>query len=269
MLRMAFWFALSLCAVMQFADFGPFLRHNFDFNGDHPVNAFFAKVEVGYGTQHKSTRPSDAPDPAAHFDRCGPGRDGLKIARRQRPGLFPTDGDFDILFRTVWGEARSQGDDEVAAVVHVILNRWIVGCMGRRLREVLLDARQFSCWNVKDLNHRVVTLPVGALEKNARFRRLRALAFDIVDRRLQGSEDPTKGALCYFHPKSMVPAGSVPDWSLGRPQRAIGDAIVVDCLYSPPASVGLQSSRRSSDAAIVAIAARDVDPIGALIRGLE
>lgn len=58
-----------------------------------------------------------------------------------------------ILARTLWGEARGEGRDGMAAVASVVLNRvkrqtyW-----GRTVEEVCRKPYQFSCWNANDPN---------------------------------------------------------------------------------------------------------------------
>ncbi|HLD95340.1 MAG TPA: cell wall hydrolase [Alphaproteobacteria bacterium] len=71
--------------------------------------------------------------------------------------------DKDILARTIYGEARGEyfsrvgGLSALIAVGNVVLNRmkrkkWF----GTTVREVCLKPFQFSCWNEKDPNFRVV-----------------------------------------------------------------------------------------------------------------
>lgn len=59
------------------------------------------------------------------------------------------------LARTIWGEARGEGQDGMTAVANVVMNRvkrpryW-----GRNVDEVCLKPYQFSCWNQGDPNLR-------------------------------------------------------------------------------------------------------------------
>ncbi len=68
-----------------------------------------------------------------------------------------TDHDYDILARTLYGEARGEykkvGIAALIAVANVIVNRFKGNKKyGQSLTEVCLKARQFSCWNADDPN---------------------------------------------------------------------------------------------------------------------
>lgn len=59
--------------------------------------------------------------------------------------------DQEIVARTLWGEARSQGVMGMVAVACVIMNRsYNPGWWGSNLRGVCLAPMQFSCWNDAD-----------------------------------------------------------------------------------------------------------------------
>lgn len=59
--------------------------------------------------------------------------------------------DQEIIARTLWGEARSQGVIGMTAVACVIMNRSNnPGWWGNSLRGVCLAPMQFSCWNDND-----------------------------------------------------------------------------------------------------------------------
>ena len=63
----------------------------------------------------------------------------------------------DIVARTIWAEARSEGLDGMAAVANVIQNRAEnPGWWGRDLESVCLHPWQFSCWNVSDPQRSVI-----------------------------------------------------------------------------------------------------------------
>lgn len=62
-------------------------------------------------------------------------------------------GDEELLARTLWGEARSEGEDGMQAIACVVLNRvknprW----WGTDVQSVLKKPYQFSCWNKSDKN---------------------------------------------------------------------------------------------------------------------
>lgn len=62
-----------------------------------------------------------------------------------------TDRELDVLTRTVYGEASSESNEGIAAVVHVIANR-LKGNYGKDIIEICLKPLQFSCWNTNDPN---------------------------------------------------------------------------------------------------------------------
>lgn len=68
------------------------------------------------------------------------------------PALPATDAPtVDVIARTLWGEARSQGATGMHAVCNVIQNRARnPGWWGHDLRSVCLSPWQFSCWNAND-----------------------------------------------------------------------------------------------------------------------
>ena len=58
----------------------------------------------------------------------------------------------EIAARTVWMEARNQGDAGMSAVAHVLRNRVADGRWGTSFATVCLAPFQFSCWNTADPN---------------------------------------------------------------------------------------------------------------------
>lgn len=119
----------------------------------------------------------------------------------------------DILARTLWGEARSEGEAGMRAVAAVIINRRARDGIERirSVREICLAAYQFSCWNVGDPN-RIKVLTVD--ESDAAFR----LALTIAAEALSGTMvDPTSGAT-HYHAAHIRPY-----WSRDRlPSARIG-----------------------------------------------
>lgn len=72
-----------------------------------------------------------------------------------------TDHDFDIMARTLYGEARGEyvqvGVAALMAVANVIVNRFKGRKKyGKTLAEVCLKPRQFSCWNEGDPNRSLI-----------------------------------------------------------------------------------------------------------------
>lgn len=118
--------------------------------------------------------------------------------------------DEEIAIRTIWGEARSEGEAGMRAVAHVLLNRLNSGRWGASLAQVCLWPVQFSCWNTTDPNR----------EKIAALADDDALLYQINDWLDQAinDADPTNGSTHYYA------AGTpVPNWSFhGRFQVQIG-----------------------------------------------
>jgi len=119
----------------------------------------------------------------------------------------------DILARTLWGEARSEGETGMRAVAAVFINRRARDGIERirSVREICLAAYQFSCWNVGDPN-RIKVLTVD--ESDGPFR----IALNIAAEALSGTMvDPTGGAT-HYHAAHIHPY-----WSHGRtPSASIG-----------------------------------------------
>lgn len=63
-------------------------------------------------------------------------------------------GDLWTCAQTSWSEARNQGSDGIAAVIHVMQNRGLYHqrWMGLSLSDICKAPWQFSCWNIGDPN---------------------------------------------------------------------------------------------------------------------
>ncbi len=112
-------------------------------------------------------------------------------------------GAIDILSRTVYGEARNQGDNGMAAVAWVVRNRadhprW----WGQDIASVCICPWQFSCWNKADPN-RVIIQNID--ERDSIFRTASEISRSVVEGRIA---DPTNGADSYF-----AVASDAPDWA--------------------------------------------------------
>ena len=121
--------------------------------------------------------------------------------------------DIDILTRTIWGEARGEGEEGMLAVGHVILNRVARGgWWGNSVTEVCKKPYQFSCWNTGDPNRlEMMSLNV----EDVSMRECHWAALTVI---LGKHRDNTEGS-CHYHTH-----GVSPDWSKGlSPVRSIGD----------------------------------------------
>ncbi len=95
--------------------------------------------------------------------------------------------------RTIWGEARGEGDAGMKGVAHVLLNRLKDGRWGSTLGSVCLAPYQFSCWNLGDPNRRLMlSLGSGSPELEPA-----GAAFNEARGERDGGIDPTKGATHY------------------------------------------------------------------------
>lgn len=73
--------------------------------------------------------------------------------------------DQEVVARTLWGEARSQGVMGMVAVACVIMNRsHNPGWWGSNLRGVCTAPLQFSCWNDNDPQEKRMRSPIDDME---------------------------------------------------------------------------------------------------------
>jgi len=106
--------------------------------------------------------------------------------------------EIDTLARTLWGEARGEGEAGMIAIAAVVLNRVRISAehggrywWGRSIETVCRAKSQFSCWNPGDPN-RAKLLAVD--DSDPAFRVAKAVAAEAVAGRLT---DPTYGATTY------------------------------------------------------------------------
>jgi len=117
-----------------------------------------------------------------------------------------------VAARTVWMEARGEGEAGQRAVAHVLTNQLASGRWGKSLASVCLLPFQFSCWNDTDPNRRAV---LALADDDAA---LAAMAGYVADA-LAGATDPTHGATHYYAQSLAAP----PRWARGRtPTAEIG-----------------------------------------------
>jgi N-acetylmuramoyl-L-alanine amidase len=118
---------------------------------------------------------------------------------------------------TMWGEARSGGEEAMRAVGHVIDNRRRSGAHGTYATETVSEAWQFSCWNKGDPNYAAM-MNVDALRPDSEDQLMWLTAKRVAEEILSGqSADPTGGAL-FYHTAAVSPR-----WSAGlAPVSVIG-----------------------------------------------
>lgn len=86
--------------------------------------------------------------------------DGKAVTTETTPEDFYREMQTDILARTLWGEARGEGDSGLEAVACVILNRVKIAqerggfWWGNNIIQVCQKPYQFSCWNRSDPSYK-------------------------------------------------------------------------------------------------------------------
>lgn len=115
------------------------------------------------------------------------------------------DSDIDTLARTIYGEARGEGEEGMRAVACVVINRvthpaW----WGHDVSNVCCTPWQFSCWNKNDPNRSII---LAATPSDPVFASANLIAQQAVSGQLV---DITEGATSYYDKRMPVP----PAWSL-------------------------------------------------------
>jgi N-acetylmuramoyl-L-alanine amidase len=126
--------------------------------------------------------------------------------------------DQEIFAKTIFGEARNQGDLGMVAVASVIMNRsekpswW----GGPDVRSICLKPWQFSCWNKNDPNRHLL-LNTPANDKDF------AYCMELAARAMaEELPDCTNEATSYYARSMKAP----PHWAFGlTPCAEIGDHI--------------------------------------------
>ncbi|WP_395645170.1 cell wall hydrolase [Terricaulis sp.] len=145
-----------------------------------------------------------------------PAEPQLQAAAPARPFVEPDPDDVHLLAATMWGEARSEGEEGMRAVGHVIVNR-IGDRFGADLETVVRAPKQFSAWNLGDPNRALVMHPeryaTGGVNQ-ATWEVAQTVAYQVLSGQ---SVDPTNGAL-FYHTRAISPY-----WSrYGQGRNVIG-----------------------------------------------
>lgn len=125
--------------------------------------------------------------------------------------------EIDVLARTLWGEARGEGETGMHAVANVVMNRvrnprW----WGNTVETVCLQPAQFTCWSHKDPNYE--KLKAVTVETDQVFAKAVEIATKAID---VGITDITGGADHYYNPFHANPK-----WALeSRVTKKIGNHI--------------------------------------------
>jgi spore germination cell wall hydrolase CwlJ-like protein len=135
---------------------------------------------------------------------------------REVPLIEVDETEVRLLAATVWGEARSEGEDGMRAVAHVMVNR-IGDRFGEDLATVILSPKQFSVWNRRDPNRRIVqrlARDPASVATDAEWATAERIAREVLSGQ---SVDPTGGAL-FYHTRAVRPR-----WArVGQGRQEIG-----------------------------------------------
>lgn len=110
------------------------------------------------------------------------------------------EADVELLARTMWGEARNQGDEGMEAVCRVILNRQGTKDKWKTIEAVITDPKQFSVWN----KHNVNNSKARKVFHNKQYKRALQIARICLYR---SHEDITQGAT-HYHATYVNPSWS-------------------------------------------------------------
>lgn len=166
-----------------------------------------------------------------------------QITAAAQPELQPmpvNEDEVRLLAATAWGEARSEGEDGMRAVAHVMVNR-VGNRFGEDLATVILSPKQFSVWNSGDPNRRLVA---GLYQHPDRYN-IGGADWDTAQRVarevLSGqSVDPTNGAL-FYHTRAIRPRWS----SIGQGRQVIGAHV----FYADVPDPGIRDTPRTINVA--------------------
>lgn len=96
--------------------------------------------------------------------------------------------EIDLLAKTIYGEARGESFLGKIAVGFVPMNRLAAGGrFGNTLYDVILRPKQFSCWNMEDVNLKAIAMAFDSASM-AQCRAAAVIAYFGLQ------EDPTKGS---------------------------------------------------------------------------
>lgn len=110
------------------------------------------------------------------------------------------EAEIDVIARTIWGEARGEGIEGMAAVADVIRNRVKAGAWyGATFEEVCKKPKQFSCWNTNDPNYQKL---LHVNDSDEQFKYAKLIAGATVD----GTLENITGGATHYHARTMYPS---------------------------------------------------------------
>lgn len=116
--------------------------------------------------------------------------------------------EIDILARTIYGEARGESISGQEAIASVVLNRVAFASRrggfwwGNTISEVCLKPWQFSCWNEKDPNSKIIK---QVSETDVAF----CICRRIAARAIAGVLDDLTSGATHYHVKKLRPKWSI------------------------------------------------------------
>lgn len=150
------------------------------------------------------------------------GQDHVETADKTRKSVqdYYDEVTVDVLARTLWGEARSEGRAGMTAVAAVVMNRVALAqragsfWWGNTVVQVCQKPYQFSCWNRSDPNFR----KLQAVDETDYYF---ATALRIARRAVVGAIPDETGGATHYHTKAIMPY-----WAKGKePSAVIGQHI--------------------------------------------
>lgn len=185
-----------------------------------PVNPQFrGKRSLNYDTPDLGVPiPPELPRPKTKQVYPGQRGDAGTVLVADASGAIPhpsgtiyDERDIDAVTRTMLGEAAGEGDEGLAAVAHVLLNRQDAGKYGGSLYDIAHAPKQFSAWNSKGNGGNGL---VDVSADDPRYQEARQIAEQVLNGQ---HEDNTGGATNYFAPKGMTGKNGTkkgdPDWA--------------------------------------------------------
>lgn len=179
----------------------------------------------------------------------------LSINDNKNKKFSYTAEDRDYFIRTTVTEVGNQIPEEIEWVANVIINRHLSGEYGNSIKDVTTYCKvykstrvkyvgkkkhkkrkityytskkvcQFSVWNPYDNSYNLVS--TDRVYSHPQWNRVSQIVDSVLEYRLKGADDPSKGCMNYYHPKAMVPVYSAPSWAYSAEATyKIGDGVFI------------------------------------------